>query len=261
MKPVWHELAELYRYREMLRNLMARELRARYKGSLLGFLWTLVHPLLMLVVYTLVFYHVLQIRQDNFAMFLFVGLLPWQYHVQSLTIGSTSLVQNASLLKKIYFPRSILPLATVGANLANYLLSLVVLIPALLLSGVTLTVALSAFPLVVVIQTVLVAGLTLLVAIGNVYFRDLQHLVSVLVNLWFFVTPVFYGLELVPEKLRPVFMLNPVTTLIEAYRAIFLHGRWPHWPALGAVGVVGAVLALASMAIFVRAQRRVAEEL
>ncbi len=261
MTVLWQEFAEIYRYREMLRNLVARDLRARYKGSLLGFLWTFVHPLLMLAVYTFVFSFVLRIGGENFAMFLFVGLLPWQFHVQSLTIGSTCLVDNANLLKKIYFPRSVLPLATVYANLVNYLLTLIVLVPALLLSGIALTVAVSAFPLVVAVQTVLVTGFTLLFAIGNVYFRDLQHLVTVLVNLWFFLTPVFYGLEMVPASLRPVFLLNPVTPLIEAYRAIFLFGRWPHWPSLGAVALAGTAFALVSMAVFVYAQRRLAEEL
>jgi len=261
VKTVWQELTELYRYREMLRNLTARELRARYKGSFLGFLWTFVHPLLMLIVYTVVFSYVLRIRQDNYAMFLFVGLLPWQYHVQSLTIGSSCLVQNAGLIKKIYFPRSVLPLSTVYANLVNYLLGLVILVPALLLSGVRLTPAVLAFPVVVALQTVLVTGFTLLVAVGNVYFRDLQHLVSVLTNLWFFMTPVFYGLEMVPARLRPVFLLNPVTPLIEAYRAIFLLGRWPHWLSLGAVALGATLLALIGLVIFVRAQRRLTEEL
>lgn len=153
MPHVWQQLKELYLYREMLRNLVAKELRARYKGSVLGFFWTFAHPLLMLTVYSVVFSFVMRVKVENYAMFLFAALLPWNYLAQSMIQSSGSFIHNAGLVKKIYFPRAVLPLSVVFANLINYCLGLCVLLPALLLFKIKLTAALLAFPVVLALQT------------------------------------------------------------------------------------------------------------
>lgn len=260
-REVWEQVRELYAYREMLRNLVSKELRARYKGSWLGFLWTFANPLLMLAVYSFVFSFVMQVTIEHYAMFLFVALLPWNYLVQSVLQAAASIVQNAGLVKKVYFPRAVLPLSVVMANLVNYLLSLLILIPALALSGVPLTWSIAAFPAVLLAQTLLVSGLALLVAVGNVFFRDLEHIAGVLMNVWFFLTPIFYDITIVPDKMKPLFQLNPVTPMIVAYRSIFFYGEWPDWAALGRLIAGGSLFLLASLHLFVRAQRTVAEEI
>lgn len=142
---MWHQIREVYFYREMLKNLVSKELRARYKGSVLGFLWTFFNPLLMLIVYSVVFSFIMRIETENYAMFLFVALLPWNFLSSSIMQGAASLVQNGSLIKKIYFPREILPLSIVIANLINYLLSLFILIPALIFFKIKITPAILSF--------------------------------------------------------------------------------------------------------------------
>ena len=258
---MWQQLRELYLYREMLRNLVAKELRARYKGSVLGFFWTFTHPLLMLIVYSIVFSFVMRVKIENYAMFLFVALLPWNYLAQSILQAASSLVQNGPLVKKIYFPRAVLPLSVVFANLVNYVLGLCVLIPALLFFQIKLTPALLAFPLILLLQTLLVVALTLLVAVATVYFRDLEHITSILMTVWFFLTPVIYPATLIPERFRPFLTLNPAAPLIEAYRAIFFYGRWPEWHELGQLAPALLALFIISFAAFERLQRAVAEQM
>jgi len=258
---LWQQIAEIYLYREMLRNLVARELRARYKGSVLGFLWTFFNPLFMLVVYSAVFSHVMRVQVENYAMFLFVALLPWNYLAQSVQQAAASLVQNAGLVKKIYFPRAVLPLSVVLANLFNYLFGLGILIPALLAFKIRLTPALLAFPAVLLVQTLLVAALALLVAVGNVYFRDLEHIVGIALMAWFFLTPVLYPLEAIPAEVRGYFLLNPMTPIVDAYRALFFHGAWPDWGQLWRTGLGGLAVLLLALAGFTHWQRAVAEEI
>ncbi|MGQ9513370.1 ABC transporter permease [Thermodesulfitimonas sp.] len=257
---MWQQLQELYLYREMLRNLVAKELRARYKGAVLGFFWTFAHPLLMLVVYSVVFSFVMRVKVENYAMFLFVALLPWNYLAQSTLQAASSLVQNGPLVKKIYFPRVVLPLSVVFANLINYCLGLCILLPALLLFKIKLTPALLAFPVILTLQTLLVVALALLVAVATVYFRDLEHITGILMTVWFFLTPVIYPATLIPERFRPFLALNPAAPLIEAYRAIFFYGRWPDWQILAQIAPVLLALFILSLAAFERLQRAVAEE-
>lgn len=258
---MFQHLKELYSYREMFKNLVAKELRARYKGSILGFLWTFINPLMMLVVYSIVFSFVMRSNIEHYSMFLFVGLLPWTYFQTSVIMGNSSIVGNANLIKKIYFPRAILPLAVVASNLINYILCLFILIPALLVFNIKLTVALTAFPFVLLVQTLVVIALTLLVAAANVYFRDLEHITGVLMMAWFFLTPILYTTSMVPEEAKPYFTLNIMTPVIEAYQAIFYYGQFPDFASLGRMAVLFTVILVCSLALFYRLQKAFAEEL
>lgn len=261
MNVVAQELREVYRYRAMLQSMVATQLRSRYKGSVLGFLWTFLNPVMSLVVYTVVFSFIMPTRQKDYAMFLFVGLMPWQYHAQSLMIGVSSLVTNAGLVKKVYFPRSVLPISVVLGNLMNFLFGMGILIPALLISGVKASIAWVAFPAVLAIHTLFLMGLVLLVSVANVYFRDLEHTLGVLVNMWFFLTPVFYSLDLVPPKVRPFFMLNPATPIIDSYRSVLFYGYWPRWGTIAWLVAGFSLFLVVSFVVFARAQRNVAEVL
>ena len=258
---MFERIKEIYAYREMLRNLVAKELRARYKGSVLGFLWTFFNPLLMLVVYSIAFSFIMRVQVENYAMFLFVALLPWNYLANSVTQGATSLVQNSALMKKIYFPREVLPLSVVLSNLTNYLLSLFILFPALLIFKVKIALPVIAFPVVLLVETLLVAPLTFLVAVANVYFRDMEHIVGVLMTAWFFLSPVIYSSEHIPPDVRPIFDLNPAAPIIEAYRNIFFYGQWPEWGSLGSLALGLAIFFLISLAFFNYFQKAVAEEI
>lgn len=258
---MFQHLKELYTYREMFKNLVAKELRARYKGSILGFLWTFINPLMMLVVYSIVFSFIMRSNIEHYSMFLFVGLLPWTYFQTSVIMGNSSIVGNANLIKKIYFPRAILPLAVVASNLINYILCLFILIPALLVFNIKLTVALTAFPLVLLVQTLVVIALTLFVAAANVYFRDLEHITGVLLMAWFFLTPILYNMSMVPEEVKPYFALNIMTPVIEAYQSIFYYGQFPDFASLGRMAVLFTGILVCSFALFYRLQKTFAEEL
>ncbi len=258
---MFQHIKELYAYREMFKNLVLKELRARYKGSILGFLWTFINPLMMLVVYSVVFSFVTRASIEHYPMFLFVGLLPWNYLQTSVMMGNSSIVNNSNLIKKIYFPRVILPLAVVVSNLINYILGLFILIPALFIFKIQLTTALIAFPVVLLVQTILVTALTLLVAAANVYFRDLEHISGVLMMAWFFLTPILFPLSIIPNEAKPYFALNIMAPVVEAYQAIFFYGHFPDFNNLGRMAALFICILFVSYALFQRLQKNFAEEL
>lgn len=255
------QVRNLYRYREMLRNMVLRDLRGRYKGSVLGFLWTFVNPLLMLVIYSLVFSYILKTQIENYPMFIFVALLPWNYFVNSIQQGTVSLVQNAGLIKKIYLPREVFPVAAVITNLVNYLLSMIILVVAFLIAGIEIQLPVISFPIIVLIETLFAFSLTLLLSGMNVYFRDTEHLIGVLIMALFYLTPVLYPLSLIPESMRWIFELNPITPIIISYREIIFEGIWPDWESLVKVGCSGILLLAISMKVFDRLQKDAAEHI
>lgn len=255
-----HPFKEIYPYREMLRNLIWKDLRMRYKGSALGFLWTFINPLLMLSIYVAVFSLIMKADIPHFPLFILTALLPWNFFSQSVTGGARSLIHHAELIKKVYFPREVIPLSVVGSHLINYLFTLLILLPALLLDGIPLTWTLLAFPLVLLIQTLLILPITLLAAVGTVYLRDLEHILGVLMTVGFYLTPVLFPLSLIPASYRGIFVYNPMTSIVDAYRAIFLYGQWPDWGTLLAMLGILVIVNAGAFRLFAQLQGRVAEE-
>lgn len=260
MKAQLRHLKEMYDYREMLRNLVLKDLRTRYKGSVLGFFWTFLNPLLMLAIYSFVFSFIMKADIPNFPMFILVALLPWNYFSQAVLQGARSMINNADLLKKVYFPREMLPLSVIGSNLINYLFTLAILIPALWLSGIQFTTALFAFPVVLLLQSMLILPVIMLASLGTVYFRDLEHILGVAVTICFYLTPVLYPVTLIPEAFRWIFDYNPMTPIINAYRDLFLYGQWPDFGSLLVMFLVLAVVNAAVAAVFSLLQRNVVEK-
>ncbi len=229
------QLAELVRYRELIANLTARELKARYKGSVLGFVWSLLSPLGMMLVFTFVFTVMNPNNQiRHFPVFVLCGLLPWQFFNGSMLSGTSSVVANGDLIKKVYFPRAALPVASVLANLVNFLLALVVLFVALFLSRLHLSPYILLLPIVIIIETCFVTGMVLTLSTLHVFYRDTLMILEVLLLAWFFLTPVFYPIELLPQSSvilgltvdvrRWMYILNPVASLISAYRDLLYWG-------------------------------------
>lgn len=254
-------LRELYKYREMLKNMVIKELRQRYKGSVLGFLWTFLNPLLMLVIYSLVFSTIMRINIENYSMFLFVGLLPWTFFSTSVLISTGSIVHNGNLIKKIYFPREILPIAVTLTGLVNFLLSLIILVPALLFFKMEITTAVFALPVIIVLELIMVLGFTLLVSSLNVYFRDLEHILGVLMMAWFYVTPIIFPLQMVPTKFLWLVKLNPIAPLMLAYQDVLYYGVVPKWESLGYVFLFSFASLMIGMLTFGHLKRNFAEEL
>jgi len=238
---------ELWQYRALLWNLTERELKARYRGSGLGFLWTFVNPLLLMAVYGLVFGIIQRSNIPHYTYFIFVGLLPWLWFSTSVQTGASAISDRRDLLTKVRFPAQVLPTTVVATNLVNYLLSLPLMVG---LGG-----------LVGIWPDVHALALTLIVSALNVRFRDLQHIVANVMTLWFFVTPVLYIPNAVPEVYRRLYLIaNPMAVIITSYQGIFYEHRWPHPRGL-AIVALGSVLLLAIAARVFESRREEFAEL
>jgi ABC-type polysaccharide/polyol phosphate export permease len=218
----------LYGYRELLRNLVFKDLTLKYRGSMFGFLWSLANPLLMTVVYTVAFTFILQVRSEGFVFYLMVGLLSWTFFSNSAMMSTGSIIDNAGLLKSVRFPRAILPIATVLFNLAQYLLTVSIFLPVMLLwYSVPLSAPMLLFPVFLTLQVMFTIGVALLLATSTAFFRDVRHLLEVGLNVLWWTTPIVYELRLVPERLQLLILLSPVSPFVVAYHQLFFYREWP----------------------------------
>ncbi len=255
-------LKEIYEYRQMIFSLVQRDLRGRYKGSVLGFLWTFLNPLLQLGVYTLVFSVIMRSNIEQYYLFLFVALVPWIFFSGSVTGGTTSILSSAEMVKKIYFPREVLPISFVTSCFVNMLLSFVVVFGVLLVSGFGFNpVALLFMPIIMVVEYLLALGMALVTSALDVYFRDLAYILGILTMAWQFLTPVMYSIEMIPEKLRFIWRLNPMTPVIEAYRDILYYKQIPDIFTLGSAVVMGLLCLVVGEFLFRKLQKGFAEHM
>ncbi|MGQ0506054.1 MAG: ABC transporter permease [Myxococcaceae bacterium] len=249
-------LRELYQYRALVSSLTVRELKARYRASLLGFLWTFLNPTLHMLVYVLMFTVVLKQGMPNYPYFLFVGLLPWICFSTTLVAGTSTISDRRDLLTKVRFPAQVLPATVVAANLANYVLSLPLLVALGGAYGIWPTWHVVLFPVILGIQTLFTLALTYLLSALNVAFRDLQHIVATLVMLAFFLTPVLWPMT--PDKAW-IEYANPMAAIVLAYRSIFLDHALPPLRPLAAVGLFSLALLWLSALIFEHRREEFAE--
>ena len=254
-----NHITELIRFRHLVSHLVAKELKVRYRGSVLGFFWTFLNPLMLLSVYALVFSVYMRIDMPHYAAFMFVGLLPWIWVHQSLIYGTNSITESESLVTKVTFPLQIMPTVKVTAALINYVLGLPVLLGFLILEGVALKWTMLFLPLVLAAAWLFVWGLALILATINVFFRDVQYIMANLLTLWFFVTPILYPLEKVPEAYRFLIRLNPLTLLMAAFQDILFYGRPPDWTGLITLALTGLAVAVVGMIVFDRYKESFAE--
>lgn len=253
---------ELWEYREMVISLVKRDLKSRYKGSVLGFLWMFLNPLLQLAVYTAVFSTIMRMGIEQFYLFLFVALVPWIFFSTCLSAGTTVIFSQQDMVKKIYFPREVLPLAFTVSQFVNMLLSFLVIFAVLLCSGRGISLpALLYLPLVMLAEFLLALGVVYAVSALNVYFRDLEHILGIVSMAWMYLTPVLYPMDMVPEGYAGLFSLNPMTGIVTSYREILYHGRPPAMQVLVQVWVMGLAVLFAGQMMFGRLQRHFAEEL
>jgi len=257
---------ELYAYREMINSLVRRDLRGRYKGSVLGFLWTFVNPLLQLVVYTLVFSVIMRTGIERYYLFLFVALVPWIFFSASLTSGCVCILEAQDMVKKIYFPREVLPIANVTTSFVNMLLSFVVVFAVLILTGFGINIrAIVYLPLIMIIEYFLALGVAFLASALTVYFRDLQHILGIIAMAWQFLTPVMYPQEFVEDALTAELLffwnLNPITPIVNAYRQILYYKQVPNISTLTSSIILGITVMCGGYFVFRLLQRRFVEEL
>ena len=220
-------IRKLFSYRELILSLTKKELKVKYRGSALGFFWSLLNPILTMLVYSFVFSIVLRAGIPQFAIFLICALLPFNFLSNSVNNGASSIIANSNLVNKIYFPREIIPISIILANLFNFLLELVALFIVMGIMGYRFYIYLYLLPVVIFIQFFLVVGMTLLVSALNVFFRDLQHLITIIMMVWFFGTPIIYPLSMVPERYQFIIKINPMTIYAAYYRNIFYYVKYP----------------------------------
>jgi ABC-type polysaccharide/polyol phosphate export permease len=270
-------LAEYASARELTLNLTLRELRGKYKRSVLGWTWSLLNPLSTVLIYSLVFSFFLKIQPPtgdpsglhNFALFLLCGLLAWNFLSSAMNESMGSLVGNGNLIKKVYFPREVLVVATVGALLVSFLIELGVLVVILVAFGNMVIPWIPVLLLLVAIQTVFVLGIALVLSVLNVYFRDMKHLVGILLQAMFYTAPIIYPIRLVPDQavvfgwqipLRYLYELNPLVRLLGAYRDVLYNVRFPQLTDLAYITVWAAVSLGVGLWVFTRLEGRLAEE-
>ena len=252
-------LLQIYRHRTLAEILVGRELKGRYRGTVLGFLWSFANPLLMMSIYVLVFRVYMRIDVPNYPAFVMCGLLPWSAFVAGVTEGMNSIIVNGGIIKKVYLPSEVFPFVSVTHNLVHFVLSVPVLLLIIVTSGLPLTPHMLLFPLLLLLQLFFTYALALFLASWAVQFRDLVHIIPNLMLVWFYLTPIFYSSTMVPDKYRGLVYLNPTTWLIEAYRDIFFNHHLPSLRWMAAFASVSLFLVVSGMWLFQRRSELYAE--
>jgi ABC-2 type transport system permease protein len=253
---------KLLGYRELIRNLVVKDLKLKYRGSALGFIWSLANPLIMLAVYWMAFTYILGMRRPGFVFFLMLGLLAWSFFAGTTSMSAGSVADNGGLLRSVRFPRLVLPVATVLFNLAQYLLTFIVLLPVMMLIfRIPLSWAMVSYPLILALLVFFTTGVALIVSVATVLFRDVKHLVEVALSVLFWLTPIIYDLNDVPERLRLPLLLSPMTPFVTAMHDVFYHQAWPAMTVWTAATAWSVVMFLIGFTLFITFEERLAEHL
>ena len=251
----------LYNYRELLKTNVQKEIRGKYKNSFLGVLWSFLNPLLQICVYALVFPLILKNDQPNYVIFLFLSLIPWTFFTSCVQQSASTMLQNGNIIKKVYFPREILPISVVTSGTINFLISTIIIFGFLIIFGLGITKYVPYFPIILIIQYFLQLGISFILSSVTVYLRDLEHLIGVALQLLFYATPIVYAAESIPEDFKFIIEYNPMTYIINGYRDIFYNQTSPDMLALGILFVISIALCIVGYLIFNKLQKGFAEEL
>ncbi len=243
-------LSSIVRYRELIWELAVKELKIRYKRSVLGFLWALLNPALMMLVLTIVFSTIMRFAIPHYAIFLLSVLLPWTFFSQSLSYAVESIVGNGDLIKKVAVPKLVFPVAAIIANLVNLLLSLIPLALLVLVMGHPFYWTWIYLPVPIIALVIFTLGVTFLFAAANVYYRDFSHIVQVLLSAWFYFTPIIYALDFIPANMRWLFKLNPIIYVINGFRLAVYYGILPRWQSIAASFVCAFISLFLGFAVF-----------
>ena len=273
-------LTEIYNYRQMIVGLVRRDLRGRYKGSVLGFLWTFINPLLQLLVYTLVFGVLFQNNMSNFYLYIFTGLIPWLFFSSCLTGGSEAVLSQSRLVTKIYFPREVLPISYVSSQFVNMLYCFIIVLAVYIFGAFSSATSIGfvwglregfsflpilSLPLLFIIEYLMCIGMTLFTSAITVYVRDVKHILGILGMLWMFATPIMWDISRL-EGRNPIFKIlllyvNPMGGLIEGYHNILYYGTWPNFTLLAIAFTWATIALIVGTLVFNKAKKRFAEEM
>lgn len=252
---------KLYRYRWLLFELVSRDLKLRYRGSVLGFAWTLLNPLLFMAVYALVFGVYLKIGIHNYPVFLLSGVMAWNWFVSSMTAGTSSILDGRMYVGKTVFPAELLVIVPVLSNCVNFIFSLPLIVVIVYVYHQHLGLPVLLLPAIMILQALFTVGLLFFIATLNVFFRDLQQLIQYVLMMLFFLIPIFYSVNLVPVAMRPFILANPITMIITAYQHIFYYNDLPNLAGLGLVFLLAIALVVAGYAMFAHYRETLGEYL
>lgn len=255
-------IKDIYEYRDMISSLVRRELKGRYKGSILGILWTYVNPLCQVIIYSAVFSVIFKVNIDKFYLYLVIGMMPWTFFGTCVQTGAICLRMNSDMIKKIYFPREVIPISFATSAFVNMLFSMIIVFLAVIVSGYWFNFkALLFLPIVMMLEYVFALGMTFLVSSVTVYFRDMEQIVGLVMMAWIYVTPIMYNMEYVPEKFRWLVLLNPMTSMIEMYHQILYYRILPAGRYMIMAAVASVITLAIGVFVFTKLERRFAEEL
>ena len=251
----------LYEYRELLKSSIKKDVGGKYKNSVLGVLWSFLYPLLQIAVYAIVFPLIMRSNMENYTVFVCCGLIPWNFFSTAISRSSFTMIENGNILKKVYFPREILPISVVTSEAVNFVISTIIILAFVLGTGMGLTWYVIFYPVILLLQYILLIGISLFVSSITVYFRDLQHFIGIALQLLFYATPIVYATNIIPESYQWILRLNPMTFIIDGYRSIFYYQQQPDFISLGITLLVSLILCVVGYLLFSKLQKRFAEEL
>lgn len=252
---------KIYNYRELLKTNVKKEVRGKYKNSILGIMWSFLNPLLQLAVYSVIFGALLAGGDNTYPIYVCVALIPWTYFTSAITQASFTIIGNGNIIKKVYFPREILPISVVTSGAINFIISTIIIIAFLIFSGMGLTKYIILYPFILLIQYILTLGISFILSAVTVYVRDLEHIIGIVLMAAFYATPIVYKLEQLPQNLQVWMKLNPMTTIINAYRDIFYYQRMPEINNLFMLLGISVLVTVIGYFIFKKMQKGFAEEL
>ncbi len=254
-------ITNLYNYRELLKSNVKKEIRGKYKGSFLGILWSFINPLLQVLVYAIVFPYIMRVKTPNYLQFLIAGVIPWTFFTTVINQGMITVRMNAGIIKKVYFPREILPISVALSGLVNFFISCVIIFLFCIGGGLGVSWHLLLLPFVAIMQFMLSLGLILALSAINIYIKDTEYIVTFVLNMLFYATPILYPVTLLPERLRWIMNLNPMAGIINMYRDIFIYHQLPDINIIAYVGIMAIGIFLVGLLIFRKLEKGFAEEI
>lgn len=250
----------LYEYRELLKSNVKKEIRGKYKGSFLGVLWSFINPLLQTIVYTIVFSIIMKNDMDNYLIFVVTGIIPWNFFLTSMIQGMTTIKANSGIIKKVYFPREILPISVVLSGLVNFFISCLIILVFCVFSGVGVSWHIILVPVIAVIQFLFTLGLVFALSAVNIYIQDTEYIVQFVLNMLFYATPILYTATDLPANFAMLLNLNPMTHILTSYRDLFMYHILPGIKTIMILVVISVLVCIIGYMIFKKLERGFAEQ-
>lgn len=251
----------LYEYRELLKTSVKKDIRGKYKNSFLGILWSFLNPLLQIAVYALVFPLILKNTQPNYVIFLCAGLIPWNFFSTTIIRSAATVIDNGNIIKKVFFPREILTISVVTSEAINFMISTIIILAFVIFGGLGISKYIIFYPIILIVQYLFTLGISFIISSITVYFRDLQHLIGVVLQLLFYAAPVVYEAKTIPENFAWILQFNPMTYILSGYRDIFYNQTMPDIKSLIVLLIIDILICVIGYIIFNKLQKGFAEEL